>query len=70
MAEEEKKEMEKKPTSEAAKTFFKIILGLIFVIGGIALAIFWWKDLWTVVKGTLGLFLVMVGAIILAIAKE
>ncbi|MCD6133960.1 MAG: hypothetical protein J7J25_00295 [Candidatus Omnitrophica bacterium] len=74
MAEEEKKDMEKKeekkPASEAAKTFLKIVLGLIFVLGGLALVVVWWKELLSVIKGTLGLFLIMVGAIILAIAKE
>ena len=74
MAEEQKQEVEKKeekkPVSEAFKTFLKVVLGLIFVLGGIALVIVWWRPLLKVIEGTLGLFLILVGAIILAIAKE
>jgi len=74
MAEEEKKDMEKKeekkPASEAAKTFLKIVIRIDFFLGGLALVVVWREKLLDVIEGTLGLFLIMVGAIILAIAKE
>lgn len=51
-------------------TLFKVILGLAFlVLGGVAI-LKWWKALLLIVKGCIGLFLVLAGVITLAIAKE
>jgi len=69
MAEENKKEI--KPNG--AKAFwvvFKVLLGLAFLALG-ALALYrWGKELLVVVRGCIGLFLVLAGMITLAIAKE
>ena len=49
---------------------FKVVLGLVFlVLGGLAIYKFW-PDLLTMVKGCIGLFLLLAGVITLAIAKE
>lgn len=51
-------------------TLFKIILGLAFlVLGGVAI-LKWWEPLLLIVKGCIGLFLILAGVITLAIAKE
>jgi len=63
-------EKEEKKTSEALKTIGKIILGVIFIILGIWAVIGWWKSVGTVFKGCIGLFLILAGAITIAIAKE
>lgn len=68
MAEEVKKEEKKE--NKGLATFFKVILGLVFLVfGGWAL----YKgrhDLLVVIKGTIGLFFILAGIITLAIAKE
>ncbi|MDD5254660.1 MAG: hypothetical protein PHR11_01235 [Candidatus Omnitrophica bacterium] len=69
MAEEIKKEV--KP--DGAKAFwvvFKMLLGLAFLALG-ALALYQWRgELLIVVRGCIGLFLILAGMITLAIAKE
>jgi len=51
-------------------TLLKVILGLAFlVLGGLAI-LRWWKLLFLIVKGCVGLFLLLAGVITLAIAKE
>jgi hypothetical protein len=51
-------------------TLFKVILGLVFlVLGGVAILKFW-GELLVIIKGGIGLFLILAGVIILAIAKE
>jgi hypothetical protein len=52
------------------KTSIKLIIGIVLVILGLAAVIGWWSSLWVVVKGCVGLFLIMAGAITIAIAKE
>jgi hypothetical protein len=61
---------EEKKSCEAVKTLLKYVIGALLVIGGIALIWAWRGSLWIVVKGCLGLFLVLAGAITIAIAKE
>lgn len=73
MAEEEKvktPEPEKKDTGEAAKKALKIILGIILVALGVAGICFWWIDVLTVVRGCLGVFLILTGLICFLVAAE
>jgi hypothetical protein len=51
-------------------TIFKVILGLVFLGLGVFAIINWWGNLLLVVKGCIGLFLILAGIITLAIAKE
>lgn len=56
--------------NKAFSALFKIILGVAFlVLGGLAV-LKWWKALLLIVKGCIGLFLILAGVITLAIAKE
>ena len=67
MTEEIKQERESK---NIFSTLFKIILGLVFLILGVWAIIALWNDLLVLIKGSIGLFLLLAGIIILAIAKE
>ena len=72
MAEEVKQE-EKKKGADVKKivwTSLKVILGLVFLGLGIWAIIAWWKDLLLVIRGCIGLFLVLAAVITFAIAKE
>ena len=70
MAEEIKKEEKKVEAKKAVATIFKVILGLVFLVLGILAIIAWWKDLLLVIRGCIGLFLVLAAIITFAIAKE
>ncbi len=61
---------EKKKGKAVAKTALKVILGLIFIALGVWAVACWWKDLLAVVRGCIGLFAILAGAITIAIAKE
>lgn len=70
MAEEIKQEGCKAEGKKIFWTIFKVILGLVFLaLGGLAIKN-WWLDLLLVVRGCIGLFLLLAGLITLAIAKE
>ncbi len=72
MAEEIKKE-EKACCSDGKKMFstlLKVVLGLVFLGLGAMAILRWWKLLLMIVKGCIGLFLILAGVITLAIAKE
>ena len=66
MAEEVKKSGSKKMLA----TFFKVVLGLIFLGLGAVAILKWWVSLFMVIQGCIGLFLILAGVITLAIAKE
>lgn len=68
MAEEEKKE--KKPTKQIAMKGLKVILGLVLLVGGIALIYVLWPSVWTLIKGAIGVIVLLAGVVCLAIAKE
>lgn len=76
--EEQAKAQETQSTEKAEETkcacspkgLMKIILGVVLILLGLAAVIGWWSDLWTLIKGAIGLFLIMAGAITIAIAKE
>ncbi len=63
-------EKEEKKSSGAGKVIFKYTLGILIVALGLYLAWSWRADLLTVIKGCLGLTLVLAGFIAIAIAKE
>ncbi|MEI8350149.1 MAG: hypothetical protein WCI77_08355 [Candidatus Omnitrophota bacterium] len=72
MAEEVKTQnvAEGKKSSDAVKMVSKIVLGLLFVALGLAAVIRWIHPLLMIVKGCVGLFLILVGIITVAVAKE
>lgn len=70
MAEETKQEEKKVDVKQIFSTIFKVILGLVFLALGAWAIIVWWSNLVDVVKGCIGLFLILAGIITLAIAKE
>jgi membrane-bound ClpP family serine protease len=70
MAEEVKQEEKKVEVKKILSTIFKVILGLVFLALGVLAIIRWLPDLLAVVRGCIGLFLILAGIITLAIAKE
>jgi len=70
MAEEVKQDEKKCEAKNILGTLLKVILGLAFLGLGIGAVLLWWQHLVTVVKGCIGLFLILAGIITLAIAKE
>jgi len=68
--EEEKKEEKRLDAKKVFSTFFKVVLGLIFLGLGAMAILKWWKELLMIIKGCIGLFLILAGVITLAIAKE
>ncbi len=67
---EEKQEEKKVETKKIMATIFKFVLGFVFLILGISAIIVWWGNLIRVVKGCIGLFLLLAALITFAIAKE
>ena len=57
-------------SSEVLKTVLKYVLGVVLVIIGIWAVISLWQSVWTVIKGCVGAFFILAGAITIAIAKE
>lgn len=70
MAEDIKQEEAKCAAKNIVGTVIKVILGLALLVLGVGAVIRWWQPLLTVVKGCIGLFLILAGIITLAIAKE
>ena len=74
MGQEEKKccDTEKKccDPKKTLSTLFKVLLGLAFLVAGGLTILRWWKLLLMIIKGCIGLFLILAGVITLAIAKE
>jgi fatty acid desaturase len=70
MAEEVKQEEKKVDAKKAISTILKVILGLVFLALGIWAIVAWWKDLLLVIRGCIGLFLILAAVITFAIAKE
>jgi hypothetical protein len=70
MAEEVKQEEKKTDIKKVLSTVLKVILGLAFLVLGVLAIIKWLGALLLVIKGCIGLFLVLAGIITLAIAKE
>jgi len=69
---EEIKQGEKKccEASKAMSTIFKVILGIVFLVLGVMAVLRWLPNLLAIIKGCIGLFLILAGIITLAIAKE
>jgi len=61
---------EKKSASEVAKTVMKVMLGIVLVGLGVSAVFAWWQDLLEVIRGCIGLFLILAGIITIAIARD
>ena len=59
--------------ADSKKTFntlIKVIIGLIFLIGGVVAVLRWWNVIILLFKGFVGPFLILAGAIFLLLAKD
>jgi len=67
MAEENK---ETSKTGEKVKVFLKMLIGAVVFLVGIYLCIKWWPSLLQLIKGCLGPMLMLIGFVVIAIARE
>lgn len=63
-------EEQKKDASQALKIMMKVITGVALLIVGALLIWLWRWEVLTLIKGCLGLVVILAGIIFLAIAKE
>ena len=52
------------------KRFLKLLLGIIFILGGLASYIWWWSSLWVIFKGLLGIVVIIIGILIILISSD
>ncbi|MCP4652003.1 MAG: hypothetical protein GY858_01285 [Candidatus Omnitrophica bacterium] len=52
------------------KKGIKTAIGLTFVLLGIIAILTWWSDVMGVLRGSIGVFVVLVGALIITLAGE
>lgn len=66
------KELEAKnePTIAIPLSMVKLIVGVGLVILGLTAVLGWWEYLVVVIKGCIGIILILAGAVVIAIAKE
>ncbi|MBL7084721.1 MAG: hypothetical protein ISS43_01245 [Candidatus Omnitrophica bacterium] len=60
----------KKGLPAAAKTMLKIIAGIVLLVVGVLLIWAWSGEVLTVIKGFLGMAVILAGIVLLAIARE
>lgn len=63
-------EVKKVDAKKGLATFLKVVLGLAFLAIGVWAILRWYKLLFMLIKGCIGLFFILAGVITLAIAKE
>lgn len=56
--------------AKTVSILFKVVLGLAFLVLGVWALKAWWADLLSLIRGGIGLFLVLIGMVTLAVAKE
>jgi uncharacterized membrane protein YkgB len=63
-------EKEKRSAKQNLMMALKIILGIVLVVLGLWAIIYWRQDVLTLIKGGIGIVIVLSGIICFAIAKE
>lgn len=63
-------EAKSRPVNNSPQVYLKTALGLVFVICGMWLVLAWWDAVWVFVRGCAGIILCLIGAVVLALAKE
>ena len=67
MAEQQTSAPEKKSGS---RKLLGMLLGLVLIVLGVTAVVVWWPDVLGLLRGCIGIFLALIGAITIAIAKE
>ncbi len=70
MTEEMKKEEEAQPGSGLPSVMVKVVLGLAFLTLGVWVLLNWFDSFKILIQGSLGIFFLLVGVVILVMAKE
>ncbi|MCD4666860.1 hypothetical protein K8R47_03555 [archaeon] len=50
---------------DLAKSLFKVIFGLLLIVGGVYLISIWWPSVWTLIKGSVGIIIGLIGLLLL-----
>lgn len=58
---------DKKSTKQTLMKWVKVVIGVLVIVLGLLSYYWWWGELWLVFKGVLGLFVALVGLVILLI---
>ncbi|MCK5288766.1 MAG: hypothetical protein KAI91_03370 [Candidatus Omnitrophica bacterium] len=59
-----------KKENVSSKSTVKIVVGVLLILCGVFSLIQWYPDLFALIRGCIGLFLIAAGAIAIVIAKE
>ncbi len=70
VADTQDKKVQEEKSGSSGRSSLKLVIGIIFVLLGVIALANWFGELIMVIKGCIGLFLIMAGAITIAIAKE
>ena len=70
MTEEIKKKDEAQSGPRLSSVIIKVVLGLVFLSLGVWAVMSWFDSLKILLQGGIGIFLLLVGVVILAMAKE
>jgi hypothetical protein len=63
--------MAAKKQSKDAKRYLQMLIGAILIVAGIyGIAMWWWDELYVLIKGGLGLVIALVGLIIIMMSTE
>lgn len=62
--------MAEEKAKNVGKMGLKVILGIVLLVLGVLAIVVWWQDLLVLIKGAIGIILILAGVVSLAIAKE
>lgn len=68
--EEQKTDLEESTKSAIFKTALKIAIGIILIVLGVGLIWYWRQDVLALIRACIGPFAILVGLILIAIARE
>ncbi len=63
-------QQENAPKKSGSKKLLGILIGLALIVVGVVAVVVWWQDVLGLIRGFIGAFLALIGAITIAIAKE
>ena len=63
--------MVKKKTPESTKKYLQIVIGAVLIVAGIyGIIMWWWDELYVLIKGGLGLLIALIGLVVILMSTE